>query len=188
MRYLTIFLLVLTVNVCEAQQHLSFLGIPIDGNIKSFNQKLIAKGFKPDLQHNKIGEDTWWYTGIFAGRKCNLTVSLTTTTKTVYSVDVDFDCYAEIFAQYFKNEDENTIMYKYTKEQVLYEFDDKKHTYVYFKKFKEDTEVDEDKTFGNISLTYWEKDYYSEKPFTYNISFEDRINYLKYKKEQNDDL
>ena len=77
---------------CLAQQrHLSFMGIPINGTINSFETKLKAKGVIPDTELNRslpYGERM--YNGTYIGRKCSIKVRYTAKTKTVYGIEIGF--------------------------------------------------------------------------------------------------
>ena len=90
-RYSLFFLILFSSFSCIAQRHLSFMGIPIDGTISSFEIKLKAKGVMPDTEINKslpYGERM--YNGIYIGRKCSIKVRYTGKTKTVYGVEISF--------------------------------------------------------------------------------------------------
>ncbi len=66
-----------------AQEHLSFKGIPIEGSMTDFCQKLKAKGF------TSIDQDM--FTGDFTGRKATVLVMATDDGKNVFAVGVFFD-------------------------------------------------------------------------------------------------
>ena len=70
-----------------AQEHLSFKGIPIEGSMTSFCQKLKAKGF------TSIGRDNnlTLFTGDFTGRNATIGVTATDDGKDVFAVFVLFD-------------------------------------------------------------------------------------------------
>jgi len=78
--------LVLTIAaICGyAQEHLSFKGIPIEGSMTSFCQKLKAKGF------NEIGTDNniSVFSGNFTGRKATIGVTSTSDGQNVVGVAV----------------------------------------------------------------------------------------------------
>lgn len=70
-------------------QHLSFMGIPIDGTIKSFQGKIAAKGFSYDAPGSKIapaGERK--FTGKYNGHKAHLSVFYNRKTDLVYEVEI----------------------------------------------------------------------------------------------------
>lgn len=70
-----------------AQEHLSFKGIPIEGSMSSFCQKLQSKGL------TKLGADNniTLFVGDFTGRKAGIGVAATDDGKNVHSVVVIFD-------------------------------------------------------------------------------------------------
>ena len=70
-----------------AQEHLSFKGIPIEGSMTAFCQKLKAKGF------TSIGRDNnlTLFTGDFTGRNATVGVTATDDGKDVFAVVVLFD-------------------------------------------------------------------------------------------------
>lgn len=71
----------------SAQEHLSFKGIPLEGSVVSFCQKLKAKGF------TQIGKDNNMtiLKGDFTGREATVGVNTTDDGKNVFSVVVLFD-------------------------------------------------------------------------------------------------
>lgn len=70
-----------------AQEHLSFKGIPIGGNMTTFCQKLKAKGFTSIGQDNNVT----FFTGDFTGRKATVCVGATDDGKDVFAVVVFLD-------------------------------------------------------------------------------------------------
>ena len=70
-----------------AQEHLSFKGIPIEGSMTEFCQKLKAKGF------TQMGRDnnSTLFTGDFTGRNATVGVTATDDGKNVFAVIVFFD-------------------------------------------------------------------------------------------------
>ncbi len=82
----TLVLLLSVINIM-AQEHLSFKGIPIEGSMTAFCQKLKAKGF------TSIGRDNnaTIFTGDFTGRKATVGVVASGDGKNVCAVVVCFD-------------------------------------------------------------------------------------------------
>ena len=70
-----------------AQEHLSFKGIPIEGSMTEFCQKLKNKGFTSIGQENNIT----LFTGDFTGREATVGVTATDDGKNVFAVVVLFD-------------------------------------------------------------------------------------------------
>lgn len=88
MRYLLITLAFCCLAIgVFAQEHLSFKGIPIEGSMAAFGQKLKAKGF------TQIGRDRniTMFTGDFTGRQATVGVGATDDGKNVFSVIVVLD-------------------------------------------------------------------------------------------------
>lgn len=77
----------LTIVSCMAQKHLTFKGIPIEGSMSSFCQKLVAKGFTK-VQGN---EKATMFTGDFTGRNATIGVTATDDGQNVFAVVVLFD-------------------------------------------------------------------------------------------------
>ena len=75
-----------TVNMM-AQEHLAFKGIPIEGSMMEFCQKLKAKGFTYITQENNIS----LLSGEFTGRNVTTGVVATDDGQNVYAVLVYFD-------------------------------------------------------------------------------------------------
>ena len=70
-----------------AQEHLSFKGIPIEGSMSEFCQKLKTKGFTSIGQENNIS----LFTGDFTGREATVGVTATDDGKNVFAVVVLFE-------------------------------------------------------------------------------------------------
>lgn len=91
-KYLLLILCTLFISVSlsaqsKSNQHLKFMGIPINGSITNFQNKLIAKGFKYDQAGSKALESpTRIYKGQFAGETAQLFVYSDRDQKFVYRV------------------------------------------------------------------------------------------------------
>ena len=70
-----------------AQEHLSFKGIPIEGSMTEFCQKLKTKGFTSLGRENNIS----LFTGDFTGRNATIGVTATDDGKNVFAVVVLFE-------------------------------------------------------------------------------------------------
>ncbi len=86
-KFLVTFALLFAVINIMAQEHLSFKGIPIEGSMTAFCQKLKAKGFTLISRDNNIT----LFTGDFTGRKAKVGVTATDDGKNVFAVVVFFD-------------------------------------------------------------------------------------------------
>ena len=88
MRKLVItFTMLFAVISLMAQEHLSFKGIPIEGSMTAFCQKLKAKGFTSICSENNLT----LFTGDFTGRNATVGVTATDDGKDVFAVVVLFD-------------------------------------------------------------------------------------------------
>lgn len=87
---LTFTVLFVTINIM-AQEHLSFKGIPIEGSMTEFCQKLKGKGFILIGRENNIT----LFSGDFTGRKATVGVTATDDGKNVFAVVVLFDSSTE---------------------------------------------------------------------------------------------
>ena len=83
---ITLTMLFAVINIM-AQEHLSFKGIPIEGSMTAFCQKLKAKGFTQMGRDNNVT----MFTGDFTGRQATVGVGATDDGKSVHSVVVIFN-------------------------------------------------------------------------------------------------
>ena len=90
--FLSALLSCLVVLATQAQEteHLQFMGIPINGQIKEFQSELSKKGFK---RKSYASDGIRKYTGFFSGEDVELLVSFDKKTKNVYQVGVLIPCY-----------------------------------------------------------------------------------------------
>jgi hypothetical protein len=72
---------------CSSYDHLKFLGIPINGDLKIFTEELKKKGYQ-EAQVNE--KDQMKFTGKFSERDCEVYLFTTYKSKTPYMVRVDF--------------------------------------------------------------------------------------------------
>ena len=69
----------------NTNEHLKFMGIPINGTLENFTQKLVAKGMK----RQQCRDDMWAFRGKFAGKDdCTIYVSQVPSRNIVYKVVV----------------------------------------------------------------------------------------------------
>lgn len=88
MKRISVTLMLFLVAICVmAQEHLSFKGIPIEGSMTAFCQKLKAKGFTSIGRDNNIT----MFRGDFTGREATIGVKATGDGKNVFAVIVLFD-------------------------------------------------------------------------------------------------
>lgn len=86
--FLTVFLLISLASFAQTPtEHLTFKGVPIEGSMAGFCEKLKTKGFTLIGQDNNIT----LFSGDFTGRKATVGVAATDDGKNVFSVGVLFD-------------------------------------------------------------------------------------------------
>ena len=114
-RFLSLFvMLVLTLGVMAQTQHMKFMGIPLNGTISAFHQKLVAKGCKPDVEYNKTAPvGARLFTGTFFGENARIYVYYNAKTKVVYRAKACIERSSEdgIIQQY--NEVKSALEEKY---------------------------------------------------------------------------
>ena len=86
-KILFILIALLTSINLMAQEHLSFKGIPIEGSMSSFCQKLKEKGFISIRRDNNLT----LFSGDFTGRKATVGVVATDNEKNVFAIAVFFE-------------------------------------------------------------------------------------------------
>ena len=84
--FFTMLLCVISISV-SAQEHLTFKGIPIDGSLTSFVEKLKAKGFTSVA----VNSESAMMKGDFAGKICKTVIFATKKSKKVHSVIVEVE-------------------------------------------------------------------------------------------------
>ena len=82
------FVLIALISYAQSNsEHLTFKGIPIEGSMTEFCQKLKAKGFKSVGKENNLA----LFIGDFTGRNATICVTATDDGKSVFAVTVLFD-------------------------------------------------------------------------------------------------
>ena len=80
-------IITLTLYAQSSSEHLTFKGIPIEGSMTEFCQKLKAKGFTSIGSENNVT----LFSGDFTGREANIGVTATNDGENVFAVVVLFD-------------------------------------------------------------------------------------------------
>ena len=79
------FVISMVAFVANAQKHLSFMGIPLNGSITTFQQKLAAKNILPDKKLNATNPVGFkFFNGSFSGYKSEIIVYYNEKSKNVY--------------------------------------------------------------------------------------------------------
>ncbi len=170
-------MLVLTLGVMAQTQHMKFMGIPLDGTISAFHQKLVAKGCKHNVEvSNVVGAGSRVFVGTFFGEKASIHVYYNAKTKVVYRAKA---C--------IKRSSEDNIIRKYNEVKSALE---EKYPDAYMVKDEDDGY--ECMNFciaqGEIVLYVSKYDGYSETPYSLHIDYYDYVNFKKNENSKMNDL
>ena len=93
---LSFLLLMLTAWSFAQNEHVKFMGIPLNGTIQQFHQKLVGKGCGHDVKtSNMLGNGARAFKGTFAGNKADIVIFYDESTKIVYRAKAIISCYGE---------------------------------------------------------------------------------------------
>ena len=110
----SLLLFAVALSAAAQGQHIKFMGLPLDGTISQFEQKLVAKGFKNDRQLNaQIMEPFRVFRGTFAGHSAMVHINYDAKTKIVYRAKVIVESSTESACNSIFNEFYNNISNKY---------------------------------------------------------------------------
>ena len=116
---LLILLCLVTIISYSQTKHLTIMGIPITGNISTFQQKLVAKKYRLDVKENKqlpVGQRA--FKGRFSGHECSLVAYYFPDDKIVYRVRVAIDFLSEVSADNAYKEIKGNLLRKYKNASV----------------------------------------------------------------------
>lgn len=117
MKTIKIILLALVMFACGAyaqnEQHFTFMGIPIDGPLATFEKSLLAKGFTPKKNSSENTSTQKWYEGVFFGKDVVLSVNLTPRSRNVYMISTGASSMTKEEAASFLERLDTTIKAKY---------------------------------------------------------------------------
>lgn len=183
--FLTTLVLLCTLTLpVHAQQHLKFMGIPLNGTIDSFQRKLAAKGVTVDREMNStapFGQRI--FKGNFTNRSCQIYVWYTNS-KIVYRAKAIFSSKREDIADQFYSRVKYLLEDKYSEEYIE---EDTSEGYPAVSVFVSDETGKV--LFGRIDL-YKSKLEYDYLPDEYwiQVDYNDYINRGKKDQEDQDDL
>ena len=91
-KIISVFFAICLCMAASAQQHMKFMGIPLDGTIDNFSMKLKAKGVTYDAAESKAaGKGIRKFCGTFMGEKATFTVFYNYKSKIVFSAAVELN-------------------------------------------------------------------------------------------------
>lgn len=166
----SLLLFAVALSAAAQGQHIKFMGLPLDGTISQFEQKLVAKGLRPDREYNSECDlNERGYEGKFNGREANIYIEFDYATKIMYKAEV-----------YIENDSrsESTSMYELYVDKLNNKYSDW------------DAEDDE---YGSYPQRYWRSDVgeinlYQDDSYNVVIVYEDKANLRKHRISQMKDL
>lgn len=181
-KFLALALFVMTLATASAQ-HMTFMGIPLDGTISEFTAELEAKGINVSSSNKFIPTGARTFEGMFYGKPSLIAVYYAPATNIVYRAkavieDADFETLKQLY-----DEISESISNKYPGEHATDVQDGFECT-----TFKIDLGVYSDVFEGIVNLYFSTNE--EEYPVTYNlhIDYTDTINEAQYKSSIEDDL
>jgi hypothetical protein len=170
-------MLVLTLGAMAQTQHMKFMGIPLNGSISAFHQKLVAKGCKHDVELSKVVDvGCRAFTGTFIGEKASIFVYYNAKTKVVYRAKAVIYRSSEdmIIQQY--DEVKSALEERYPDAYMVKDEDDEYEVMHFY--------TDQ----GWIDLYVNKYDGYSETSYGLHIDYYDDVNFKKNEKSKREVL
>ena len=118
---LLMMVLLLALTSFAQTEHMKFMGIPIDGSLKSFCSKLKKKGFDRDPYETRR-KDSRIYIGEFAGHNSKVFVYSDAKSNNVHSVIVNIPSYEEDVALSIYNNLRQMLIEKYSEDVGVKEY------------------------------------------------------------------
>lgn len=171
---------------CPVQaQHFKFMGIPLNGTITQFQQKLANKGIKYDKTLSaQLSIGTRAFSGTFAGEEATIYVYYNPSTKIVYSAKAVIDCSSESISDNKYSEMKSLLSskYIYAETEEGYKEGHEKMTYYIY-----DDGITSYNTLHGVIVLYVTKAEYSSIRFLH-IEYADIINGKKNNDSKMEDL
>ena len=175
--------------IASAQNgHLKFMGIPINGTVNEFSAKLAAKGFKISIDSKTFPIGTRSFDGVFMGKKANIYVYYTPSTKIVYRAKACIMYEDEDFIKSLYNETKNLLVDKYYGFTNTSTHEGYESWHLFLPRYSDDEEMIWYRCYGEIDL-YISKftDTYPIK-YTLHVDYIDQINNDKNDNDKQNDL
>ena len=112
----------LTLTSFAQTEHMKFMGIPIDGSLKSFCSQLKKKGFDRDPYDKTIPKDSRIFIGEFAGHNSKVFVYSDAKSNNVHTVIVHIPSYEEDVALSIYNNLKQMLIEKYSEDVGVKEY------------------------------------------------------------------
>ena len=180
---LSILFLMLSVCSFAQNEHIKFMGIPLNGTIQQFHQKLVGRGCKHDVKlSGMMAKGTRAFNGSFAGNKATIFVYYDENTNIVYRAKAVIDCSGEGIRDSQFNDIKNLLDTKYgtlLSEKGTHE-DYDAYSYIIF---SDNT----DKLIGHVDL-YISKQEFGFHKYSLHVDYFDIVNSEKHDQKRLDDI
>ena len=178
------FLLFLTTICAFAQnEHVKFMGIPLNGNIQQFHQKLVAKGCRHDAKvSSMISKGTRAFKGTFAGKDADIYVYYDETSKIVYRAKAVITCNGNSIRDMQFNDFKGLLDTKYGTLFTQKDTQDGYDSYSY-PVFAEQSE----QMIGSVGI-YVSENEYGYHEYSIHIDYYDNANLQKHERKRLDDI
>ena len=180
---IVLFALALT-NVCaQGQEHMKFMGIPLNGTINQFQTKLGTKGISVDVATNKsIGVGCRAFKGSFSGKDAQIFIYYDESSKVVYRAKAVIQSSDEDICDNNYNYFVNMLSTKYSDAEMERGEQDG-HESISF--FIPNDELTVYKYLGTIDV--YRSNYYSIS-YSIHVDYTDTLNKVKHENRNMDDL
>ena len=180
---ISFFLLMITVCSFAQTEHVKFMGIPLNGTIQQFHQKLVGKGCKHDVKlSGMMAKGTRAFNGTFAGNKATIFVYYDENTNIVYRAKAVINCSGDGIRDGQFNDIKNLLDTKYgtlLSEKGSHE-DYDAYSYIIFSD-------NADEMIGHVDL-YVTKQEFGYHEYSLHVDYYDYANNLKHDRKRLDDI
>jgi hypothetical protein len=174
--YMLFFAIVYTTAIFAQTGHMTFMGIPLNGTISSFQTKLAAKGIKPQVELNpSLRAGCRAFSGYFAGHEADIYVYYDISTKIVYRAKACVNETIETVFEQRYQEFKSLVESKYNGYKEESTQDSHECVYIF-------TQL------GTVSIYTSKHTNVYPTRYVVHIDYEDDINTTRNKKSQLDDI
>ena len=188
-RVVSVFIFVVFAVASFAQtQHLKFMGIPLNGSVQNFQQKLATKGVRLNTLANKtLPTGVRAFKGVFSGNEADIYVHYNSKTKIVYRAKAVIEASNLTHAENLYETIKDGLISKYENNSFFTTSEQEEHESMTFAVFS--TNNQEQLSLGIIGL-YVSKSVYSwqENERWIHVDYEDVANSNKNEVLNGDDL
>ena len=182
-RIVSILALLLCMTCVQAEEHMKFMGIPLNGTISQFQAKLTAKGVTHDVAGSKgLSAGRRLFKGTFSGKRAEIYVYFDEATKIVYRAKAVIESSEESLSKQNYDYFVSMLSQKYDDAEKKYGRQDSYETVTFL--VPNNNEYATYTYLGSIDV------YRSCYSFTYcvHVDYTDAINIVKHENRNMEDL